>query len=584
MAIKPTIIRTPPGTARRYRTEAAGAQKKIKHGSTRAGTAVVQNIDVETEYWNIVNRLKDERAKRVNPPLVRLWDGNWILRGRVGHAYAASFQEIDSETGIGKLEMPKDYYLSQWVVDHDSRPTKNIHVTVDKDGVRWSGRMDRYEIEKSNDGKVVIRVIFKHDYEEFKHILCWANPFLPAEIQFPRLWILFGPAKWALKTTLFCNILRLESSLFMLPDDPMDARQWFDLDQSTWSMVVKPDTANDTSVFGIVLSRFKDFHTVAKNTLEDAQLTPTFRRWLTGDPPAWEGANLRHGCLVIDIEDKSAWTTGTSGGGDIFSGLVYWLQGFDANGFNNDGTTPVADPAWPGEYYEPGWKGVLPQAPTLIYREGEHTGIQTSLFTGSPPKDVQHVTGGHSAPGVNELISAAINMAGDIIAAMIGIPPIGGMVDALLKPLYTDVFLAFMAWKDTGRAQSLGFSHYRERFAGDPGRAYTISALLMLRASLWATRETFTHKLTVLDGMPWIVGQQGFGQFYIGDRIGSTVRGAPLGKIYIDRVSEITLHWDRKTAPTWDITIGQRKPFDPVAKAFERIQELMGAIHELGLF
>jgi hypothetical protein len=187
-------------------------------------------------------------------------------------------------------------------------------------------------------------------------------------------------------------------------------------------------------------------------------------------------------------------------------------------------------------------------------------------------------------PGLNELISAVINMSGDIIAAMIGVPPIGGMLDSLLKPLYTDVFLAFMAWKDIDRAQSLGFSHYRERFAGDPGRAYSISALLMLRASLWATRETFTHKLTVLDGMPWIVGQQGFGQFYIGDRIGSTVRGTPLGKIYIDRVSEITLHWDRKTAPTWDITIGQRKPFDPVAKAFERIQELMGAIHELGVW
>lgn len=132
------------------------------------------------------------RENRLRAPIVRLWDGNWVLRGRVSQVYSASFQEVDSETGVGKLEMPEGYYLADWVVDHDSRTTKNIHVTVEKDGVRWSGRMDRYEIEKSNKGLVTIRVLFKHDYEEFKHILCWSNPFLPAEVQFPRWWLLFA--------------------------------------------------------------------------------------------------------------------------------------------------------------------------------------------------------------------------------------------------------------------------------------------------------------------------------------------------------------------------------------------------------
>ncbi len=369
----------------------------------------------------------------------------------------------------------------------------------------------------------------------------------------------------------------------MLPDDPLDANQWFDLDQSSWSMVVAPDpVGQDNSVFAILLARFKDFFTVAKPILQDAQLTPTFRRYLTGDPPPWEGAKLRNGCLIIDILDKSGYTTGTSFGGDLFTGLLYAVQQFATDGFD-DGTLPIPDPNFPEEYYQPGWIGTLPQCPGIIYREEAHSGIQTSLFTGSPAKDVQHVTGGHSMPGVNELISATVNMAGDMIAMMIGVPPIGGMLDSLLKPLYTDVFLSFMAWKDPSRAQSLGFSHYRERFAAGGDNAYTISALLGLRASMWATREIFTHKFSVADGLPWLVGQNGFGHFYVGDRIGSTVRGTPPGSIYVDRVSEITLTWDRKTAPTWNITIGQRIPVDPVARAFERIQAIMGAIHDLGV-
>lgn len=544
----------------------------------------VVSMDPDVEFLNITNRLKAERAARIRNPQVKIFDGDWILRGRVNHSYSSSLSEIDGETGIGTIELPPEHYLAKWIVDHDSRPTKNVHISVDKDGVRWTGRMDRYEIDITDRFHKKVRVIFKHDYEEFKHILCWANPFLPAEIQFPRLWLLFGPAKWCIKTTLFVNVLRLEASLWMLPDDPMDLSQWFNLDQSTWSMVVKPDTiGSDSSLFAIVHSRFKDFHSVVKPTLEDAQLTPTFRRWFTGDPAPWAGAVLRHGCLVIDIEDKSAWTTGTSFGGDIFAGLLYAVAQFTTDGFD-DGTQVIADPAWPAEYYQPGWKSVVPGHAGPIYRTAKgHSGVQTSIFTGSPAKDVQHVTGGHSMPGVNELISAAIQMTGDLIAMIIGVPPVGGAADAILKPLYTDVFLAFMAWKDIGRAQSLGFSHYRERFADGADKAYTLAAILSLRTSLWATRETFTHKLTVADGCPWMVGQNGHGHFYLGDRIGSTVEGMPAGKIYVDRVSEISLTWDRKSSPTWNITIGQRKPNDPVIRAMERIQDIMGLIHELGV-
>ncbi len=549
----------------------------------------VATLDFDAEFAGIIAYNTQQRTKRLRQPQIRIFDGNWVLRGVASMVDSCSFQEIDSETGMGTFDMPIDYYLSAWVIDHNSRPTKNVHVCVDKDGVRWGGRMDHYEIDKTDSWHVKCRVVVKHDYEELKHILVWANPFLPSIIQFPKIFILFGPAVWTLKTTLFLNVLRLMASLWTIPEDPLDLSNWFDLDQSTWSIAVAPGALiGDTSLFCILAARFKDFHSVTKPTLEDAQITPTFRRWLTGDPPPWAGANLQNGCLVIDFVDKSGWdfSAGTSFGGDIFAGFEYAYQSFTSDGYESN-SVPVPDPAWPAQYYQPGWQSVLPGAPSVIYRDASgHSGIQTSTFTGSPAKDVNIVCGGHSMPGVNELISAAIQMVGDLTAMIPGVPPIGGATDAVLAPLYTDVFLAFTQYSDFIRAGSLSTTknYYQEKFADGADKAFTIAAILSIRSALWATREQFAHKLTVADGCPWIVGQNGYGNYYVGDRIGSTVQGTPVGQLYVDRVSEIALTWDRKTSPTWNITIGQRTPEDPAAMAMERIQNIMSIAHDLGVF
>ncbi len=543
----------------------------------------VATIDFDAVYEEITARLEADRDRRLRPPLVRIWDGNWVLRGTCTYEIAASAQRVDNDTGLIRLDLPEDYYLAEWIADFDGRSTKNVHITIDKDGARLSGRLEEVSVDKDDTGRVVIRCLFKDELEELKHIYCWCNPFLPAEIQFPRLWILFGPAKWALKLTLLVNIMRLESSLWMLPDDPLDPAQWFNFDQSTWSMVVKPDAqATDTSPFAIVHSRFKSFYDVSKRILADGQLSITYRRYLDGDPEPWPGANLRHGCLVWDIEDKSGWTSETSFGGNIFTGLVRAFTTIDNDGLT-EGVDIIDDPAFPDEYSQPGYRGTLPQAPGVIYRESERTGIQTSSFKRRPATVVQVVTGGHSMPGVNELISAAIQMAGDLIAAALFIPPVGGATDAILKPLYTDTILAWMAWKSPARAQSLGWSHYHEGFAEGADRAYTLSALIALRTKFWLTREQTSHSLVVADGSPWHIGERGRGHFFVGDRVGSTVRGMPKGRVFVDRVSELTLAWDRESTPAWKITIGQREIEDPVVKAFEAIQEVFSIARELGV-
>lgn len=709
----------------------------------------VATIDFDEVFDEITARLKADRKRRLRTPQIRLWDGDWNLVGEVHREITASFQTLNNETGIGKIEMPARYYLSKWMTDVDRREgAKNIFVTVDYNGTRWSGCVDEVEQYKDTDGQRNVRVTIKHDYEHLKHVLVYSNPWFPPEFQFPRLWIAFGRARWALKLTLMVNIMRLESSLWALPDDPLNLSNWFNFDQSTWSQVVSPlSFGADFSQFAIVHSRFKNMHDVSKRIVADAQLTWEPRRYLDGDPDPWPGANLRHGCLVWDLVDHSGWDSETSFGGNIFSGLIRAFTSIGSDGMT-EGIDVINDPTFPIEYSTPGYHGTVPRAPGIILRDGKRTGVQSNSFKWRPATDVGVVTGGHSMPGVNELISAAINMAGDLIAAAIFIPPIGGMVDAILKPLYclagdtiidgpdgperidvlaarggpfrvwsitpegdrvsaiadfafkkgtaelyectladgrtltataqhrwltrsgwlevenspvgtevatvdhsraglgdvgadapsedlpdaawpeihdgaaveyspvvsvrsvgvqdfydmhvpgwvsysgngiwchnTDVILAFMKWKDIGRAQDLGFSHYHETFGQGGDRAYTLSALIALRTGMWLTREQTSHTVVIADGTENLrIGQNGKGNAYIGTRVGTSVKdwGTP-GKVYVDRISELTLGWSRTESPAFKITIGQRPDEDPILKGLEMIQEVFSIAQELGV-
>lgn len=403
------------------------------------------------------------------------------------------------------------------------------------------------------------------------------------------MWVIFGTARFCLKTTFLCNLIRLNASLWTLPENPLDPSGYVNLDVSTWTQVVKPDLFDDTSVGAIVHGRFKSMHDVQKKVLKDAQLTWECRRWLEGDDPPWDGAVVMHGCLVWDLIDHSGWNTGTSFGGNFFTGLVPAVTEFNVSTDDqtmDDTRVTLPDPNFPAEYYQSGYKGTLPSVPGVIFYAGKHSGIKSSEWTWKPATDISVVAGGHSMPGTNEAISAAILAAGSLASVIPGVPDLGPVADAILKPIYTDVFLAFGKWQDLVRAQRLstkGF-YYHERFQDGADAGYTIAWLLAMRAGLWESREQIHHKISVQDGAcGWIVGQNGYGHFFIGDRVGSSVRGMPPGKIFVDQVSDLTFSYSRTEAPHWDITIGSYEPEDPVAEAWEQFEDILSIAHDLGV-
>jgi len=539
-------------------------------------------VDLQAFHRDIERMLAEEAERRIYPPEVELFDGDQNSVGIVGQVNSCTAQHVMNETGMATVEMPIDYYLSEWAMNADARDTKDIHVRIEKDGARWTGKLDELKVVKTGDQRVV-RLSFKNDYEQLKNMLAYANPFLPPEVQFPKVWVLYGRSQWALKTTLFVNIMRLESSLWVLPDDPLDKSQWNNLDQSTWWNVVAPNSGEDTSLRCIAFSRFKTIHDCSKKIVADAQLMWTCRRYYPhlGDPPPWEGADVRPGALVWDLVDKSSFADGTAFRGNVWSGFIREFLNIHGDGINQT-VEQVDDPNVPGQYLVPEFQGTIPSMPGCVFWESEMSGIESSEYTWKPASAVGSVAGGSSMPGVNELISATIQMIGDLTAMIPFVPPLGGIADALLKPLYENVFLAFGKIKNSARARELGGAHYHEQFAEGADKAYTLGYLLAQRAQMWKTREVRSATLQVADGAPWKIGDRGLGDFFLGDRVGFNIIGMPTGVVYVEQVSELTLSFDRDKAASWAITIGQRQGTDPVADMWERVQEIMSLVKDLG--
>ncbi|WP_109523558.1 MULTISPECIES: Gp37-like protein [Nocardia] len=353
----------------------------------------------------------DRRAE----PLVRLWDGHWRLAGLVCSEYRAEFTWIDNDTGTALIELPLDDPLAKWVWQTRARVEagegRNIHITCDKaPGSRWSGRLIDHSIERRADGTQVLTLRFVDDFQHCKSYLIWSNPFFDASVQIPRTFgPVPGPARWALKLPLFLNVMREQSQAhgWQLPDDPLDPASWLGavgLDMSQWSVVVAPTSFAEDLAAGTLWatphSRFKYWYDMARDILEDAELSVRCRRWLEGDPPPWPGApKLRHGTLVIDIVNTSGYYSDTSNGGNPFDGLVRTVARFSED-FIDSVEEAIIDPVTPAEYLEVGQRRTQVSTPFAVYFDSPTSGVETSKFTETASTAVQIVTGGSSMPGV----------------------------------------------------------------------------------------------------------------------------------------------------------------------------------------
>ncbi|ACE79956.1 minor tail protein [Mycobacterium phage Pukovnik] len=566
-------------------------------------------------------KLEQERLK---PPDVELRDGDFRLRGMVAGERVLEWEFIENETGVCTLQLSLSHYLAKWVMNHRGRAKRNVIINIEKQGARWTGMMDNYRVVKEDSGDCYVEITFLHDFEQTKHIRVWCNPFLRPELQFPKVWIIFGPAKWCLLVTLFVNLLRLETSLWTIPDDPTDINEWMgpSFNPANWRNIVKPfPFLADNSPITMVFSRFGTFYETAKQILEDHQLTLTCRRYIKDrDPHPFEDLKgvwglpivadlvklipLRDGCVVWDIEDNSGWGTQTAFGGSWLTGFIRGIVQLASDGQVEGVDVFTGDYTFPGEYYSPWFLGTSPMAPHVVFEEGPLTGIKSSEFSYYEATDTSFLAGGQSAPGINEGISTFVNMGGDFLTSlinqalggMIDLPPLGGTLDAILQPIYTDVFGAFME-VPTLRAMGLslpisgledvvtglGDFHYFENMVEGSVKAFTLSAFAAVAAEIHKTRARTAHTLKVSDASPYIFAPKPYGHCWIGDRVGTSVLGYPIEhQLFVERIKKVKYRIDKDGMKPLEVEIGYREPKNPALHILEEIKRINGGLGQAG--
>lgn len=540
------------------------------------------------------------RQERVAGYEIRFWDGNWDLAHVVMAENDLDVTEVENDTGSGKLELDGDQPAAKWLWSlkerMDAGETIDAFMTVDYVGKRLGFRVEDIVMKVDDLGIVTVTAMLEHDYEQLKARTLWPTPFTPAGFQPIKVYIMGGPAHWAAATSLWVNLARAHGNpVSGWTSDPLAETT---PDYTNWPIVIEPFSYAQAQASGVttglIVSRMKTWHEACQPVLDDADVTTHLRRYLPGDPPPWTGANLTYGTLVVSFEYHQDLADDVSGGlAEGIGELIRIFLNSIVEGIGGGSPLPVETGSAaltgqtpPPAYQVPGYLGTDPKWPYVIYK-ADSPGILSFEAHKKPAKYLRFTGGGHSMPGVNELISAAVQAIGDALAAipLAPIPPLGGVADAILAPFYEDVVLAFMTVYLQNRGQYGSRFGLYEQFVTGADKAYTLSATMVLRTAIKATDTQFSAAIEIVDGAPWWVGANGHGDMDLGTRI---LMQAPVGwsdRVYSQRIKKLQLTASPGSAPAWKPTIGAIEPAeDAFAKSMKKIEKMVGALKMLGVF
>lgn len=558
-----------------------------------------------------VREYRIERA--YDHPVIKLYDGDWNYRGTVHGELSGRLNQIVNQTGTIQIKLPIDLddprrtWAAFWAIDEDARGSRNLHVIVETMGARIGGRMkpkNGVTITRTDKGDEVT-IDFLDDIEEFKYVYTAGNPFMPlALIQQPKAWMLLAQADHGLLLTLAANLLRLQLTNIQLPADLLDPSTWPANPLELWGqsqIVVMPRSIGDSiAPLSLIVGSIRtSWFDVAAPILEDAELQLWTRRWLTGDPEPFPGGGTawRNGTLFVDIVDKSGFRQGTSIAGNLLTGLTRSISSVLGNNVE-DAYNLVTGETIDDElgYRIPAFLRTLPQHPYVVYRDGDTTGIQTSEFSRSPGGPGRITVGGRSMPGVNELIGAAIEYGGDVlgdnlgyvisqgIGVQVSVGSLGGALNQFLEPLYRDSILANLSVPLLQRVAEQGWGHYLETTSSNVTQAFTAASVMDLRARRRETDPDTAFTLQVAQATPWLIGDNGFGHWWLGDRVGGTQKYL-MPKVFVRRCRQLDIDWAAGKGLDISAQFGDTKnKKDGLEYMAELIARSMNGLHEIGLW
>jgi hypothetical protein len=575
-----------------------------------ANQARLDTASDKCEEWR-----KKLENKRKEKPYIRIWknkdDGSAGLEyvGRIHYddTVRASFPFRKNESAQGVLELRTDHYISKWIreVAITEEAKKNIVITVDFYGgeMRWSGLLKSHSIKVGEDHIRHHELTFNDDMQYLQYLLCPPNPALPIDVfQFPRVFTLVGPAKWAISCMILLNLIRVEGNLWDIPDDPFKASNWATLfNWKDWQVHIKaPEFLLDDSTLWVLLAaRMTPIDAAIADALDDSQLTLRYRRVFTDLDEHAEGllfdTQPANGALVFELVDDSGYHSplGTFLEGGIADGF-YRSAATYVGGFVEDAFATIAEPnlfykaptGTPNlidEYWGPGFLGTLASSPWLVIRDNRWTMISTQEITHSPSTAVAIVVGGDN-PAADAIAKLIIETVGNLLGyfLLVGFSSAGTIASDLIMPFLRGTILAWVRHKNVTRAHQLGWAHLWEVYQqGAEANAWSLSALAALRGGFLATRSRTSHTMS-LKSTRWILPGL---HFSVGSRVGSTVIEYP-DYIFVNQVESIEATWDHTGDGGLDYTIQIGKNRDAMSlgeRSARAMQKALTTMNNIGV-
>ncbi|MFE3196269.1 phage tail protein [Nocardia sp. NPDC059240] len=495
--------------------------------------------------------------------VVRYWDGDMVEVGEEHNYSHLQFSYARNAAGGLKLTVPFDdflYYDHFFANEYGEDAT--IPITVNTRAFRWDGYVTKASILRDDNGLKTVDIEAIHAWNHIAAICCWASPFAPIIAQWPRHHYVVAPARTFALSYLVPNLIRLQSQYGSL--DPSGAM---------WPITVVPvDAWTDDSKFAFGTARFDMADTVIVPPLDDAGCVITARFFLPGEDeqPAPAYYTLDRPTVVLETENLSLITGPT---GTLIDGLLLFVEDFLP-----DGVTPVRYPVLDAQseyesvYANMGPLGSVRGLPWVGYREGEYSGLGKSETAMHKPTAIDVIVGGKSPGWVNAGIEIAIKNLLSWLGLLIGVPGL----DSLYQGQLDDVFLAFMVYRDQGRANRAGPFAFRELFVTGSDKAFTLDGVMSGRKGLHLTRGYTSNRVSVGDGSPHTLGPKG--DLWVGDGAWFEVGD----QLFVDYVTEATFTDDRTTAAKWELTIGDGSDEDDsTVKAWTRLSALAQMVKTL---
>ncbi|KNB67100.1 hypothetical protein [Mycobacteroides abscessus] len=533
--------------------------------------------------------MKDAYKQR---PLLRIWDKHHRYIADLAGEKSVVVEEVMADSGTATVVIKHSNWLSKFLL-YDRRAEEDIQFTLDPNPTnrswqnRWGGKIVNVNAVRDKDGLHTVELEMVHNREHAKHILGGANPLLPPEIQFPKMFFLPWNMRTAGSIIMFLNLARQFFPLLSIPTNIFNPGAWLGvrdviggLNPLAWPIQVQfVNPLFDQSRTTILSSRWQDLHTVLAAPMQDAGCMLRAYTWLTEDDtsphPELEAlgdalARPTRNCVVFAFEDKSGVTgpTGTLIDGplrliaetadDLITNAIVPPDMYDEDG---DGKT---DPLIRK------WLGFAPAKPKVVFREGEYTGIIDAKrsMKGSTAKTV--MTGSRSPAWLNQLqtfgIKYGLSQLSAVVSYVIGAyqqPGTPGLEELYQGQLDNTLF-AWQRFTDPRRVLLMGDLGFLEHFEQGQGTAYTSAGILDLRNGHWKTRAFVSFKTSIRNGMPWIADEH----FTLGDRV-----AFQLGSVlHVDQVSAIRRSYDADSPLLVELSLGQDlDEEDPVAKSMRTL-------------